>query len=997
MVSNFQPVLYNELKLTPNSTSQFNFNLYKHHPTNLKVLFINTPGPTTLATILIPTLCTDNKGLPHTLEHLIFCGSKHYLKRGYLEALALRSLSTGTNAWTASDHTAYTFNTVGYEGLLKTLPVFLDHVINPRLSYEDFVTEVYHVDGRGKQGGVVFSEMVSREFTEEDLLDINLRRELYLDNNTYSYECGGLTPDIAKIDIESIKEYHQAYYHLQNVTILIAGQDLPKDKILNVLNHSITLKEEKAITPNIKKSLKFPLNGNKSNTKTVHFPSDDTSVGSIGYAWRGPEFSDYQQSLTLEIILLYLTDSPASPMQQHFVNLNEPIANDVGYELRLTPETSLWLTFYGVPAKGKYVHAGVYREKVLNCIKESIDKMKLEKLHEAIRRYRNNRLRSLEEDATEDLVDNIIPAIIADTFYNAPFEASLNQLCHTFDIINSLIEKDLSYWKKIGKLWLLDQSPSEVIALPSNILGQKIEMNRAKSEAEFVKNLSKKELNKIDEDLKTIIDSNKIDLTGEDFSFHPDMAKVPISKSTIHNISMNSELKLFNHVQLMQLDTQYNHLMIGLPVKRVPDDLKPYFVLLQALMFQLDIIKKDQTIIPYNEVVENTNKATVERYATLGLGNKTFSTSWLSDYFFIFSKCEIGQFDDMLKWTLTNIFDCVFTKSRLLSTAKNLLSGLEEILRDGDSMIHYICSRVIAEGKEGDTSFDMAINLFKQEEFLADLITSISDPKLGKEATNVIIQKLVKLRDIVLLSSVDGGIVQIGFSSNAFDNHSVPAQKFKSLFETYYHELANKVTSTLSNRNENLKKKDYKLDLDQSNTIDITYNPSSLPIIFRHPYKHPKDPPYPTAGIIYLGSITSSYSIAIVPCHLFSIPASTQEHEKFHEMMSVSMLSELFSRSNGHLYELIRGQGLAYHIQLSLRPWTGGLVLELSDSIDPEKALNEIWSFFERLLDANEWDKLIDPMELELAKSSVVYNSFYLLDSPSAILDSALRLGLCVS
>lgn len=56
--------------------------------------------------------------------------------------------------------------------MAEILPVFLDHVLHPTLRDDQYVTEVYHVDGEGKQQGVVFSEMASRENSEADLVRI---------------------------------------------------------------------------------------------------------------------------------------------------------------------------------------------------------------------------------------------------------------------------------------------------------------------------------------------------------------------------------------------------------------------------------------------------------------------------------------------------------------------------------------------------------------------------------------------------------------------------------------------------------------------------------------------------------------------------------------------------------------------------------------------------------------------------------------------------------
>ena len=53
--------------------------------------------------------------------------------QGLLDLLANRCLAQGTNAWTATDHTAYTMETAGSEGFLNLLPIYLDHVLYPTL------------------------------------------------------------------------------------------------------------------------------------------------------------------------------------------------------------------------------------------------------------------------------------------------------------------------------------------------------------------------------------------------------------------------------------------------------------------------------------------------------------------------------------------------------------------------------------------------------------------------------------------------------------------------------------------------------------------------------------------------------------------------------------------------------------------------------------------------------------------------------------------------
>jgi Zn-dependent M16 (insulinase) family peptidase len=129
--------------------------------------------------IVVPTECRSDNGLPHTLEHLVFLGSEDLPYKGVLDKVAFRNLASGTNAYTDVHHTAYTMTTAGSEGTLALLPVFLDHVLYPNITSSGFVTEVYHVDGKGAEAGVVFSEMQAIENESRSVAYLALRKLLY--------------------------------------------------------------------------------------------------------------------------------------------------------------------------------------------------------------------------------------------------------------------------------------------------------------------------------------------------------------------------------------------------------------------------------------------------------------------------------------------------------------------------------------------------------------------------------------------------------------------------------------------------------------------------------------------------------------------------------------------------------------------------------------------------------------------------------------------------
>lgn len=69
--------------------------------------------------------------------------------QGVLDNLATRGFAEGTNAWTATDHTAYTISTAGGQGFLQLLPVYVDHILYPTLTKSGFTTEVSNTAQNG--------------------------------------------------------------------------------------------------------------------------------------------------------------------------------------------------------------------------------------------------------------------------------------------------------------------------------------------------------------------------------------------------------------------------------------------------------------------------------------------------------------------------------------------------------------------------------------------------------------------------------------------------------------------------------------------------------------------------------------------------------------------------------------------------------------------------------------------------------------------------------
>lgn len=265
----------------------------------MRVVVVDQQGPKVLGFFTLATEIHDDSGAPHTLEHLCFMGSRSYQFKGVLDKLATRAYSN-TNAWTATDHTAYTLDTAGWEGFAQILPVYLEHVLLPTLTDAGCYTEVHHVDGTGHDAGVVYSEMQGVQNNQGELMDLRSRRLLYPENVGFRYETGGMMEQLRVLTADRIREFHREMYQPKNLCLVIVGE-VDHDNLLHILDDF-----EGSILEDIPRPdapFKRPWIGSRqtpplkqSITETVEFPEEDESSGEIMVSYLGPSCNDVVQS-----------------------------------------------------------------------------------------------------------------------------------------------------------------------------------------------------------------------------------------------------------------------------------------------------------------------------------------------------------------------------------------------------------------------------------------------------------------------------------------------------------------------------------------------------------------------------------------------------------------------------------------------------------------------------------------------------------------------------
>ena len=188
---------------------------------------------------------------------------------------------------------------------------------------------------------------------------------------TYGFECGGRTEAILTLNNEDISRYHQQYYQLKNLTVILSGEDLKGanlETLLTRLSEEPCIKDAKQVNaPEISPIIESPivdrypfvssdflreeytdLDG-RQFIRQIHFPSSDVDLGSVTFAWLGPVSNDLETVMALDVLLRFMQETSASPLYQCFVERSNPLADDIDFEFKLSVNTMMLLTFSGVP------------------------------------------------------------------------------------------------------------------------------------------------------------------------------------------------------------------------------------------------------------------------------------------------------------------------------------------------------------------------------------------------------------------------------------------------------------------------------------------------------------------------------------------------------------------------------------------------------------------------------------------------------------------------
>uniref|UniRef100_A0A915PJR3 Uncharacterized protein n=1 Tax=Setaria digitata TaxID=48799 RepID=A0A915PJR3_9BILA len=670
--------------------------MYSSNRSRLRVAVAQTPGPLVKGLVSFVTETLDNDGLPHTLEHLTFMGSQKYPYKGLLDLIANRCMASGTNAFTAQDHTAYELVTVGSQGFLKVLPVYLDHLLSPTLTDAQFLTEIHHINGKGEDAGVVYSEMQEHESEMNNIVTWKRKELFYPEYNPYRVETGGRLAALrTTCNMKRIRQYHREFYHTSNMFVTVCGS-IDHSELLNILS-SIEETSQQRVPHLFNSPFKNPmLLFTKAQDKLIVCPSEDEKLGIVEIAWKGPisNLNDLQQ---LEVLANYLSDTAASPLEQDFVQLDEQLASSVQFNIHEQAVCELVLCFNGVPMETD-CHNCVFEILCMHQVYGRNDELAMRLNHVA-------RLRKMFAMQPEDWI-RLARRYLTKECICVMGCPSRDEVSRIATAEKNRIEEQR---RKLGKDGLRRCAEELRKAIH--------ETTEGKPSSELLSNMMINEL----ENFAT-------------FEIQTLYARTGQNNDKIFNLP----LPIYIH----SAKTHFVKFMLVWDTKLIPLELRMWMMLYFEVMFQSPAIIDDQKL-SYEEIAKLYTRDLISYCSSIGVFNH------FGRFCSLTLKAVPKRYVTMLSWFTTFINGIIFEAERAKVAAQSLVAQADEEKRDGYEMQNVLLNTSIYD----ENSNEHIHGLVQLENFHKNVI------KLTKENPTYVVNKLKELRRALVEAPVNVHII----------------------------------------------------------------------------------------------------------------------------------------------------------------------------------------------------------------------------------------------
>ncbi|KAL4071016.1 Metalloenzyme, LuxS/M16 peptidase-like protein [Scleroderma citrinum] len=913
--------------------------------TGLTIVHLDYEVPLVNGYFVVATEIFDDSGCPHTLEHLVFMGSEKYPYKGIIDRLANRGFSNGTNAWTDNDHTAYTSSTAGDQGFLQLLPIYLDHILYPTMTDAAFLTEVHHINKKGEDVGVVYSEMQGRENTSADLMALSSQRSLYPIGSAYRSETGGLMEALRKLKVEQIRKYHGMYYVPHNLSLIVTGKlsrgthsllSVVQDKVEPTIiahgqNHGPRPKGWRRPFLETASANREPIK--QTVKKVVEFPEKDESQGEVLMTFNGPPPTNFLDRKALDILSTYLTSSPVAPLNREYIEIESPLCSDIyfGEDIRATM-VDLPIYVGSIPVE----HLDEFDKKLVTSLRRiSQEGIDMKRMSMVINRDERQFLSKLEFAKGETISGTLITDFLYGAQDGSDLQNALDEIKY-YDALRSWSSKD---WANLLTKYYVDGSYIVIVGKPAAQLSEKLESEEKARLAAQVEELGPEGLARAESDLEAAKAEHEKPIPKDVLTSFPVPDVKSISWIPVESVQETGQgLKvargnlgqspLARHIESdgspLSMFVQYDHVKSDFvtihayfSLAKVPDRLRPYISTYLTAFFSLPVKRSSGERLSHEEVINKLDNETIAYEAALGTSEQ------FTEVLRVSFKVEVGQYESTVAWLRDIVWGAVFDKERLHVSAAKVGQSLPELKRDGNNVL----SSVWLENHFDRSSTALASAVLPQSEFVPKLIAELRETP-GKE----IIADFEEFRRCLtdptgIRFSVTGNILGVSNPRSVWERH------FGSL-----------------------------LPVSQLAPMKLTYQ--TLNELGKNPMGQ--------ATVVSLPTIESSYvSHTSKGIQGFDHP----------EFPALRVTLEVLSGTESYLWRSVRGSGLAYGAYVTADRESGLLSFMLYRSSDSIAAFKEVSSVLAGLVDGT---VELEETVLDAAKSSIVYGVARNVATPSS-------------
>jgi Zn-dependent M16 (insulinase) family peptidase len=899
----------------------------------LTVIHLDYEAPIVNGYFVVATEIFDDSGCPHTLEHLVFMGSEKYPHKGVLDLLANRGFSNGTNAWTDADHTAYTISTAGEQGFLQLLPIYVDHILYPTITQAGFVTEVHHIDPKGQDSGVVYSEMQGRENTSGDLMALRLQRLLDPPGSGYRSETGGLMDALRKLTAQQIRDYHSSYYVPHNLALIVAGKlSSGTSSLLRVVQESVEPSliahgQNRGPKPDGWKrpfletasAVRKPIPRNVKDT--VEFPEQDESMGELIINFMGPPPNAFLERKALDILGTYLTSSSVAPLNKEFVEIESPLCSYI-YFSEDTRATSVNMPIYigSVPKE----HLDTFNDKLSASLRRIVvDGIDMKRMEMVINRD-ERQLRSKLESAKGDTFSG---TLITDFLYGAQDGSEILASMDEINYYGRLRTWTSENWTDILSKYFVEPASIVIVGKPSANLAEQLETTEKARVATQVKALGPEGLKKAEIELEAAKAEHDRPIPTEVLTSFPvpdvkSISWIPVesvqepgkgrqvpyppssSSSLLKHVAADGEQLPF-FIQYDHVESDFVSLHAILSLSSLPDRLRPYMSAYLSAFFSLPVERESGVRLTHEEVVNQLDNDTVSYEVGLGVSNSFTDTIRVS------IKVETALYGTAIAWLKDLIYGAQFDKDRLQVVLAKIQQSLPEMKRDGSNVLSSLWATLLY----AENSTSRSGGVLPQAEFIPKL------SKLLQESPEQVIADFEEIRKHItdpsgVRFSVTGDVLGVPQPRSIWGKH------FSTSLASVPLAPVPLASTTLSEVGNNLSRQAIVMSLSTIESSFATHTTNGI-----RGFEHPEYP-------------------------------------------AVRVALEVLNATESYLWRYIRGSGLAYGAYASLDVEAGFLNFSLYRSSNSMKALEEASKVIKGLVDGSiEFDETI----LDAAKSTIVY------------------------